>query len=107
MGGRRSKIRQLHLWIVGLFSLGLGLLKIYTHYYSIWRSGALDYIVAVGAVVGGLFLFAPKGSKAVMAVNCFFIFFEAYKLIIDFRDLHDVLLCGTAIVCLFIPIVRR
>jgi hypothetical protein len=107
MAGRRAEIARLLLWIIALFSIGLGLLKIYTHYNSVWRSGPLDYLVAIGAVVGGLFLFAPKGSKGVLAINCVFLVFEVYKAIIDYQDFHDVLLCSVAIVCLLIPIIRR
>jgi hypothetical protein len=92
MAGRRAKIAHLLSWTTALFSIGLGLLKIYTHYNSVWRSGALDYIIAIGAVVGGLFLFAPKGSKVILSISFVFIIFEAFKLIIDYRDFHDVLL---------------
>ena len=103
----RHKLTLLLLGIAASFSVILGLLKIYSHYNSIWRFGYLDYVVAIGAIIGGFFLFAPKRSKVVLTTNFAFIIFEAYKLLIDYHDFHDVLLCGIAIVCLSIPIIRR
>jgi hypothetical protein len=107
MSKKRAIIARMLLLIIALFSIVLGFLKIFTHYNSVWRSGLLDYVVAIGAVLGGIFLIAPKGSKVFLTVNFAFIIFEAYKLAIDYHDFNDVLLCGTAIVCLFVPIINR
>ena len=106
MTRRRAKIARLLLAITAIVSIELGILKIFTHYNSIWRSGPLDYIIAIGAIVGGLFVYASKGSKVILAINYVFLAFEAYKAIIDYRDFRDVLLCVIAIICLIIPIIR-
>jgi len=54
MREKGAKIARLLLTTTALVAIGLGVLKIYTHYISIFRSGPLDYIVAVGAIIGGL-----------------------------------------------------
>src|SRR5450759_776968 len=100
MSERRAKILRLLLAITAIVSIGLGLLKIFTHYNSIWRSELIDYIVAIGAIVGGLLVFMSKGSKLILTICYAFLVFEAYKAIIDFLDFRDVLLCVIAIICL-------
>lgn len=106
MSGRRAKITRLLLAILAIFLMGFGLVKIFTHYNSVWRSGPLDYIVAIGAIVGGLFVLVPKVSKVILAATFAFIVIEVYKAIIDYHDFRDVLLCVIAIACLIIPIIR-
>ena len=106
MSGRRAKITRLLLGILAIVSIGFGFVKIFTHFNSVWRSGPLDYIVAIGAIVGGLFVFAPNRSKVILATSCALTVIEVYKAIIDYRDFHDVLLCIIAITCLIIPIIR-
>jgi len=63
MSGRRAKITRLLLRILAIVSIGFGFVKIFTHFNSVWRSGPLDYIVAIGAIVGGLFVFAPIAQR--------------------------------------------
>lgn len=92
MTRRRAKIARLLLPITAIVSIGLGLLKIFTHYNSIWRSGPIDYIVAIGAIIGGLLVLVPKESKAILTICYAFLVFEAYKAIIDFLDFRDVLM---------------
>ena len=106
MREKKAKIARLSLLITALVSIGLGFLKIYTHYYSIWRSGPLDYSIALGAIVGGLMVFVPKSSKVIFMVCIAFLTFEVFKAIIDFLDYRDVLICAIAIICLIIPVIR-
>ena len=106
MREKKAKIARLSMAITAIVSIGLGFLKMYTHYYSIWRSGPLDYIIAIGAIVGGLVVFMPKVSNVISVICCAFLIFEGYKAIIDFFDFRDVLLCIIAIICLIIPLIR-
>ena len=87
--------------------IGLGLLKFYLHYNSAFRSGLLDYVVGAGAILGGLFLFAPKGSKVVLAISGPLIAVETLKAIVDYRDPFDVAFCAIAVIYLSIPLLRR
>jgi hypothetical protein len=106
MKEKKAKIAKLSLAIIAMASIALGILKIYTHYYSIYRVGPIDYIIAIGAIVGGLLVITQKFS-AVISVVCFsFLTFEVFKALIDYRDINDVFLCVIAIFCLIIPIVR-
>jgi uncharacterized membrane protein len=103
---KKPKISFLFLTITAIVIILLGFLKIYTHYNSIYRSDPLDYIIAIGAIVGGLLVLMSKKSTVISLVCIFFIFFEVNKAIIDFRDLGDVVLCVIAIFCLTIPIIK-
>jgi hypothetical protein len=103
---KKAKISFLFLTITAVVIIGLGFLKVYTHYYSIYRLDPLDYIIAIGAIVGGLLVLMSKKSIVISLVCIFFLTFEVNKAIIDFRDLSDVLLCVIAIFCLTIPIIK-
>ncbi len=61
MEGIRREIAGLLPRIATFFSIELGLIKFFTHYFSIYKLDVLDYIVAIGAIIGGLFVFAKKG----------------------------------------------
>jgi hypothetical protein len=106
MKDKKAKIARLSLVIFAIVSIGLGFLKIYTHYYSIFRSGPLDYIIAVGAIIGGLFVLTKRVSFVISLVCVSFLGFEIFKAIVDFLDFRDVFLCAIAIICLIIPIIR-
>jgi hypothetical protein len=103
---KKAKISFLFLTITAVVAIWLGFLKIYTHYHSVFRFGPFDYIVAIGAIVGGLVIFLPKSSIGISLVCIFFLTFEVNKAIIDFGDLGDVFLCVIAIFCLTIPIIK-
>lgn len=97
------------LWDLVLLSLVpivLGILKIYLHYRSRFRLEPLDYAIAVGAILAGLFLFAQRPSRAVLLVSGVFIAVEAFKAIVDWHDPFDVALTIIAIVYLVVPFVR-
>jgi hypothetical protein len=102
----KAKITRLSLAIIAVASIAMGFLKIYTHYYSIYRVGPLDYIIAIGIIVGGLLVISQKASAVISVVCIGFFTFEVIKALIDYRDINDVVLCATAIFCLIIPIIR-
>jgi hypothetical protein len=106
MREKKAKITRLSLTITAIVSIAIGFLKIYTHYNSIFRSDPLDYIVAIGAIVGGLLVFTQKVSFVISLVCVSFLGFEVLKAIVDFLDFRDVFLCTIAIICLIIPIIR-
>ena len=106
MKEKKAKIVRLSLMATATVSIATGFLKIYTHYNSIFRSGPLDYIIAIGAIVGGLIVFTQKTSFVISLVCIAFLSFEVFKAIIDFLDFRDVLLCTIAIICIIIPIIR-
>jgi hypothetical protein len=103
---KKAKISFLFLTITAVVAVCLGLLKVYTHYNSIWRLDPLDYIIAIGAIVGGFLVLMSKNSTVISLVCIFFLTFEVNKAILDFSDLGDVLLCAIAIFCLTIPIIK-
>ena len=106
MRDKKAKIARLSLLIIAIVSIVIGFLKIYTHYNSIFRPDPLDYIVAVGAIVGGLLVLKPKVSNTISIACIAFLTFEVFKAIVDFLDFGDVLFCAIAIICLIIPIIR-
>jgi hypothetical protein len=106
MKDKKAKITRLSLSAIAMVSIALGLLKIYSHYYSIYRVGPIDYIIAIGAIVGGLLVITQKYSDVISVVCISFFTFELFKAIIDYRDINDVFLCALASFCLIIPIVR-
>ena len=106
MSDKKARMAQISMAILAIFSIGIGILKIYTHYHSIFRLGPLDYIVAFGAIIGGLLVLRQKSSDVISVVCMAFLAFEVLKAIIDFRDFNDVLLCTIAIISLIIPIIR-
>jgi hypothetical protein len=106
MKEKKVKIARLSLSIIALASIALGFLKIYTHYYSIYRVGPIDYIIAIGAIVGGLLVITQKFSDIISVVCISFFTFEVFKALIDYRDINDVFLCVIASFCLIIPIIR-
>ncbi len=106
MRDKKTKVVQLSLALIALISIGMGLLKIYSHYVSIFRYGPLDYIVAIGAIVGGIAVLSSKRSNAISLVCIAFLAFEVLKAIVDFRDFNDVLLSTIGIICLLIPVIR-
>jgi hypothetical protein len=106
MKEKKAKITRLSLAIIAIISIALGFLKIYTHYNSIFRVEPLDYIVAIGAIVGGFLVITQKASDEIAVLCISFLTFEVFKALIDYRDLNDVFLCAIAIICLIIPIIR-
>jgi hypothetical protein len=106
MKEKTVKIARLSLAIVAMASIALGFLKIYSHYYSIYRFDPIDYIIAIGAIVGGLLVITQKFSDLISVVCISFFTFEVIKALIDYRDINDVLLCVIASFCLIIPIFR-
>jgi hypothetical protein len=106
MREKKAKIVRLSLATTAIVSIVLGFLKIYSHFSSTFRSGPLDYIIAIGAIVGGLLVFAGKSSNGILVICLSFLTFEVFKAIIDFRDFGDVLLCVIGIICLAIPLIR-
>jgi hypothetical protein len=106
MKEKKAKIARLSLAIIAVASIALGFLKIYSHYYSIYRIGPIDYIIAIGAIVGGLLVITQKFSYVISVVCIGFFTFEVFKALIDYRDFNDVFLCIIASFCLIIPIVR-
>jgi hypothetical protein len=106
MKDKKAKITRLSLSTIALASIALGISKIYSHYYSIYRFGPIDYIIAIGAIVGGLLVITQKFSDVISVVCISFFTFELFKAIIDYRDINNVFLCAIASFCLIIPIVR-
>jgi hypothetical protein len=102
-----SQIRKTALLaVMASFPIGLGILKIYSHVYSVYRLGPLDYIVATGLILGGLFLFSKPHSNAISVTSGGFIAFELFKAIVDYFDYYDLFIATVAIVYLTIPILR-
>ncbi len=101
--GRRHPIL---LAFLSLLPIALGILKFYSHYNSVFRSELLDYLVAAGAILGGLFLLFRRISKRTLLVCGSFIAIEAFKAIIDRHDFYDVTLTIIAIIYLTIPFLR-
>ncbi len=99
----RSSLRSAFL---ALLPIGLGILKVYLHYYSRFRYGFLDYLVAAGAILGGAFLLSRKPSSIILLISGSFIAVEAFKAIIDRHDIFDVSLAIISIVYLSIPFLR-
>jgi hypothetical protein len=106
MRDKKVKIVRRLFATIALVSIGLGFLKIYLHYFSIFRFGLLDYLVAIGAIVGGLMVFVKKRMFVISIVCIGFLAFEVFKVIVDFRDVFDVLFCTIAIICLTVPLIR-
>ena len=106
MRDKKAKIARLALVIVALVSVVLGFLKIFSHFYSVYRLGPLDYVVAVGAMVGGLLVISKKETIPIIMICTAFLAFEVLKAVVDFRDFGDVSLCAIAIFCLAIPLVK-
>lgn len=48
MREKKAKITWPILALTAITSMGLGFLKIYTYYHSIFRFGLLDYIISTG-----------------------------------------------------------
>lgn len=93
------------VWVPAL-AVALGVLKIGLHYFSVYRLGLLDYLVGLGAIFGGVFLFSKHPSKALLLVSGFFICVELYKAMVDYYDFLDVCLVILAIGYLIIPFLR-
>lgn len=108
MDRTRKSGARFPLQLVGLsaVAIGLGIMKIYLHYDSRFRSGLLDYLVGVGAILGGIFLFSRKPSKVVLLISGSFIAVEVFKAIVDRHDLFDVSLASVAVIYLIIPLLR-
>ena len=86
--------------------IGLGILKIYSHLYSVYRLDPLDYIVSAGLILGGLFLFSKPRSNVISVTSGSFIAFELFKAVFDYSDHFDLFIATVAIVYLTIPILR-
>ncbi len=103
----KSKARQTYMWILmSLLPIGLGIVKIYFHVISKYRLGVLDYLVAIGAIVGGLLLFAWRHSKVLLAISGFFFAVEVVKAAGDYWDPFDFFLTAIAILFLVVPFLR-
>ncbi len=96
---RFTRLRNL-VFPVSVFSIADGLLKLWKHFFSIWRFGLLDYLVGFGAVSAGLLsmtmLLAPFKSRFLTIGSFCFLIVSIVKTVTDFRDLGDVLLGLTA-----------
>ncbi len=111
MGLIRKSTIHLSLRLLGLLGLsvlpiGLGIIKLYSHYNSRFRSDPFDYLVAAGLILGGVFLFFRKPSKVILLISSSFIIVEVFKAIVDHGDLFDVMLAIVAIIYLSIPLLR-
>ncbi len=82
----KARIVQLSQVITAIVPIGLGFLKIYTHYYSIFRSGLLDYLIAVGATVGGFLVLTRKVSFVISLICVSFLSFEVLKATVNNPD---------------------
>jgi hypothetical protein len=94
------------LAVMAALPIGLGILKIYSHLYSVYRLEPLDYIIAAGLILGGLFLFSKPRSNLISVISGCFIAFELFKAIIDYSDYYDLFIVTIAIFYLTIPILR-
>ncbi len=103
---RKKVAHAFRLLTLSLLPIGFGILKIYLHYYSVFRTGLLDYFVAAGAILGGLFWFSPKPSKMILLISGSLIIVEIYKAFVDYRDPMDVALAIAATIYLSVPLVR-
>jgi hypothetical protein len=92
------------LAVIAALPIGLGILKIYSHLNSSYRLEPLDYIVAAGLILGGLFLFSKPRSNVISVTSGCFIAFELFKAIVDYNDHYDLFITTVAIVYLSIPI---
>lgn len=100
-------MKTIFLIPISALPIVLGIFKIYAHFYSSWRFGYLDYLIAAGLILGGLFLFiAQPVSKAVVLASSILIAFELYKAVIDYYDHFDVFLAILAITYLIIPLLK-
>jgi hypothetical protein len=99
-------MKKVFLIIMSTLPIGLGIFKIYAHVNSQWRLGYLDYLLAAGLILGGLFLFAQHISKLVLLSSVILIAFELYKALLDYLDYFDVFLAILATSYLSIPILR-
>jgi hypothetical protein len=94
------------LAVIAAPPIGLGIMKVYLHFFSAWRLGFLDYLISLGLILGGLFLFYPPRSRIVLLASAILIAVELFKLASDYRDLFDVFLAMVAILYLSIPTLR-
>ncbi len=92
--------------LIAAFPISLGIVKIYLHLLSHFRLGFLDYIIGLGLVLGGLFLFFPP-RLTILLISSVMIAFELLKVIMDYRDHFDVFISVVAIVYLSIPLLRN
>jgi len=86
--------------------VALGILKIYLHIHSVWRFGVLDYVISIGLILGGLFLFSKPRSKPILLASIFLIVVELLKAVSDYFDHFDVFITLVAVLYLSIPILR-
>ena len=99
-------LRKVFLLFVAAPPISLGIAKFYSHLFSIWRLGYLDYLVAAGLVLSGLFLFAKPRSRVVLLASCVLIAVELLKATADYRDHYDLFITLIAVAYLSIPIIR-
>ncbi len=100
---RKSKVYAI---ILSAMPIALGILKAYAHFYSPYRSGPLDYLVAAGLIVGGLLVHSQRNSKAILLASFVFIIIELYKASTDYSDYFDLFLTLLATLYLSVPIIR-
>ncbi len=105
-GAGRAVAHAFRILMLSLLPIVFGILKIYLHYQSVFRSGLLDYFVAAGAIFGGIFLFFRNPPKTILLISGSLIIVEIYKAIVDYSDLFDVALAIIAIIYLSIPFLR-
>ena len=82
----------------------LGMLKLILHLNSVYRLGFLDYIVSLGLIAGGLFVFSRPRSMVALFASSILFSFELYKAAIDYRDHFDVFIAIVAMIYLTIPV---
>ncbi len=98
--------KTLFLALIAAFPISLGIIKIYLHLLSHFRLGFLDYLIGLGLILGGLFLFLPP-RLTILLISGGLIAFELLKVIMDYRDHFDVFISLVAIVYLSIPLLRH
>ncbi len=97
--------KTLFLALIAAFPISLGVIKIYLHLLSHFRLGFLDYIIGLGLILGGLFLFLPSRLTVLLASSVLIVF-ELLKALVDYHDHFDVFISLVAIVYLSIPLLR-
>lgn len=99
-----TRLRNL-VFPASVFSIADGLLKLWKHFFSIWRFGPLDYLVGSAAVFVGLLsiimLVKPFKSSLVAIASFVFVTISIMKIVTDIQDPADVFLSLTAIALSF------
>jgi hypothetical protein len=92
-------------WI-SVLPIGLGISKIFLHYFSVYRLQSLDYMVGVGAILSGLFFLTHSYLKPVLIASGFLISVGLLKAVIDYFDPFDFFVAMESIAYLLVPFFR-